>query len=474
MKRLTHSVVIAAVCAFAALAGLPAATQAVAATKPKDAVKAAPAAPEAERTMVVTAEGLADPKGEAYARDKGLLLDALRGDAKNQILEKAVGAYVESSTLVENYAVIKDRIFSRSQGIIKRVIKESDPWTGEDGFAHLLMKAEVYVGTVEEALKEMSRDERIAALKEYGNPRISAVVTVRDAARGPEVVSERSEVAENIIKERIKSFGYRVWADDNRNSTGQGARAADFAITGEAKFKTVSVRLPASGLTVTKYVLTSLTIKCVDNHTGEEIYYNSKVPRKTSWADEDQALEDVGRLIGSEFSKEFFAEHLQAPAKIYQVQIAGLPSYNAGQLVKKEFIGLRPVLNVDFREFDKAGDSLYEIEFVGTRGNFGEFLQKAVLEPLNQKMGAGAFTMESAHGEVVRLAFHSDMDGQAVMQRLDHTVPASLAQAPPERLRELVKSEDALKRVSEVVPDAAKALAGEAKPGTALDSVKNF
>lgn len=460
-----------------ALAFVPclAATKAAAASKAEKApVVAKTDTPAPERTMVVTAEGLADPKGEAYARDKGLLLDALRADAKNQILEKAVGAYVESSTLVENYAVIKDRVFSRSQGIIKKVLKESEPWVGDDGFAHLLMKAEVYVGGLEDALKEMSRDERVAALKEYGNPRISAVVTVRDAARGPEVVSERSEVAENIIKERIKSFGYRIWSDDGKGSTGQGARAADFAITGEAKFKTVSAKLAASGLTVTKYVLTSLTIKCVDNHTGEEIYYNSKVPKKQSWADEDQALEEVGRIIGGEFSKEFFAEHLQTPAKTFQLQIAGLPSYDAGQLVKKEFIGLRPVLNVDFREFDKSGTSLYEVEFVGARGNFGEFLQKAILAPLNQKMGEGTFTLESAHGDVVTLAFASKLDTPAIMERLDHTVPAALSQAPPERLKELVKSDEALKKVSEVVPDAAKTLSQGASPGTALDSVKNF
>jgi serine/threonine-protein kinase len=452
-----------------------AATGLAAPQKPQQAPVAAKtdaAAPE--RTMVVTAEGLADPNGEAYARDKGLLLDALRADAKNQILEKAVGAYVESSTLVENYAVIKDRVFSRSQGIIKKVLKESEPWVGDDGFAHLLLKAEVYVGGLEDALKEMSRDERVAALKEYGNPRISAVVNVRDAARGLDVVAERSPVAENIIKERIKSFGYRIWSDDGKGGTGQGARAADFAISGEAKFKTVSARLPASGLTVTKYVLTSLTIKCVDNHTGEEIYYNSKVPQKQSWADEDQALEEVGRIIGGEFSKEFFAEHLQAPAKTYQLQVSGLPSYDAGQLVKKEFIGLRPVLNVDFREFDKSGSSLYEVEFVGTRGNFGEFLQKAILVPLNQKMGQGAFTLTSAHGDVVKLEFASKMDAPAIMERLGHTVPASLAQAPPERLRELVKSDEALKKVAEVVPDAAKSLTEGAKPGSGLDSVKNF
>ena len=467
MKRFSLLVILAlALCLGLALPAAAKAKDAPAAPKPE--------APGPEKTITVTAEGLADPAGEAYARDKGLLLDALRADAKNQILEKAVGAYVESSTLVENYAVIKDRIFSRSQGIIKKIIKESDPWVGEDGFAHLLMKAEVYVGGVEDALKEMSRDERMAALKEQGNPRISATVYVRDAARGPDVVSERSPVAENIIKERIKSFGYRIWSDDGRPSDGKGAKAADFAISGEAKFKTVSAKLPASGLTVTKYVLTSLTIKCVDNHTGEEIYYNSKVPQKQSWADEDQALEEVGRIIGGEFSKEFFADHLQAPAKTYQIQIAGLPSYDAGQLVKKEFIGLRPVLNVDFREFDKTGTSLFEVEFVGTRGNFGEFLQKAILAPLNQKMGQGAFSLESAHGDVVKLAFASPLAAPAVMERLGQAVPASLVQAPPERLRELVKSEETAKKVAEVVPDAAKALSGEQAPAKPLDAVKNF
>ncbi|KHK02812.1 hypothetical protein [Desulfovibrio sp. TomC] len=444
------------------------------AAQPKADTAPAKAVPGPEKTIVVTAEGLADPTGEAYARDKGLLLDALRADAKNQILEKAVGAYVESSTLVENYAVIKDRVFSRSQGIIKKVLKESDPWVADDGFAHLLMKAEVYVGGLEDALKEMSRDERMAALKDYGNPRISAEVNVRDAARGTDVVTERSPVAENIIKERIKSFGYRIWSDDGRPATGQGARAADFAISGEAKFKSVSAKLPASGLTLTKYVLTSLTIKCVDNHTGEEIYYNSKVPQKKSWADEDQALEEVGRMIGAEFSKEFFAEHLQTPAKIYQIQITGLPSYDAGQLIKKEFIGLRPVLNVDFREFDKSATSLFEVEFVGTRGNFGEFLQKAILVPLNQKMGQGAFTLDSAHGDVVKLAFASNLDAPALMERLGHTVPAGLVQSSPERLRELVKSEETLKKVAEVVPDAARTLSGDQPPATTLDSVKNF
>jgi hypothetical protein len=125
---------------------------------------------QAQDTIVVTAEGLADPNAETYARDKGLLVDDLRRDARRQAVEKAVGVFVEGSTLVENYVTIEDRVLSETQGLIKRVIKESKPWVGEDGFAHMLIKAEVYLKGVEDALKTMSRQTRVSYIREYGNP----------------------------------------------------------------------------------------------------------------------------------------------------------------------------------------------------------------------------------------------------------------------------------------------------------------
>jgi len=447
------------------------------------------------KTMVVTAEGLADPNADTYKRDKGLLVDDLRADAKRQILEKAVGSYVETSTLMQNYTLIHDKVLSRAQGLIKRVIKESPPWVGEDGFAHMLMTAEVYVGDVKSALTEMGRMERVSLLKDLGNPRISVVINIRDAERGADIKPERSAIAENILKERIKSFGYRVWSEEQSTrlktelmETSQLAgqteatisasqvKAADFAVVGEAKFKTVSAKLQASGLEVKKYVLTSWSVKCVDNHTGEEIYYNNQIPKKQSWADEDQAIEEIGRMIGAEFSKEFFEEHLQAPAKTYQLQVLGLPSYDAGQLLRKEFIGLRPVMNIDFRDFDRSGLSLYEVEFVGTRANFNQLLNTGILGPLNAKLGEEAFTLESSHGNTVRVAFRSRLKAEDFMARFQGRAPASMATASPERIREVVKTEETLKKVSEVAPDAAKRVGeqGLLKSDKALDAVKNF
>ena len=39
------------------------------------------------------------------------------------------------------------------------------------------------------------------------------------------------------------------------------------------------MKLAASGLVVTKYAVNSWTIKCIDRATGEEIYYNTALPK---------------------------------------------------------------------------------------------------------------------------------------------------------------------------------------------------
>ncbi len=169
---------------------------------------------QAEGTIIVTAEGLADPNADTYKRDQGLLIDALRQDARKQAVEKAVGTFVDSSTLVANYTLVQDKVMTRSQGLIKQVIKESPHWIGKDGFAHMLIKAEVHLGDLRTALQEMSRDNRVALIKEQGSPKISVAVIVRDAERSADNAAERSPIAENILKEHVSKFGYRVWSED--------------------------------------------------------------------------------------------------------------------------------------------------------------------------------------------------------------------------------------------------------------------
>jgi len=422
----------------------------------------------AGESVIIAAEGLADPESPAYQKDKGLLIDALRADARKQVIEKAVGVYVQSSTLMENYDIIHDRILTQSQGFIKKIIKESDPWLGEDGFWHLLLKAEVVTGQVQKALEAMSQQERIQLLKQHENPRISVAVWVQDANRASDVPPQRSDVAENLLKEHIKAFGYRVWSADAPESK---LDRADFAITGQVKFKPISLKLPRSGLTITKYALTSWTVKCVNLANNEEIYFNNKVPLKKTWADEDAALADIGQLIGKEFSSDFFEKHLSASSQIYQLRVKGLPSFDVASLLKKEFLGLRPVLNVDLRNFDRNGLSLYEIEFAGGRDDFQGFINNAVLEPLNRKLGQAQFLFDASAGGVVDISYQGQQSEAQLMQQFNAIPPASLAHAAPTRLKDMQLSEAATQKVAALNPQAVQS----AQPGVSQPStVKNI
>lgn len=455
-------------------------------------------ASEPGNTLIVSAEGLVDPNADTYQRDKGLMIDDLRQDARRQVIEKAVGTLVSSSTLVENYALLEDKVFTQSKGLIKQIIKESDPWLGKDGLMHILLKAEVYLTDVQTALQSMSSGERKSLIKAKGNPTISVAVSARDAQRGANNNAERSPIAENILKEHFTGFGYRVWSEDQaqvlrlqmvessvlENDTQttlsvSQSRAADFTVLGEAKFKSISVTLPSSQTTITKYALTSWTVKCVDNHTGEEIYFNNKIPRRKSWADEDQALEDIGRLIGEEFNKGFFEKQLLKPTTMYQLQAVGLPDYDTGLLLKKEFIGLRPVINIDFKDFDANGLSRYEVEFAGERGNFLQLLNNTIIRPLNKKcqQAEDCFKLLSAHGDMIKISYQAKLDGKQLQEKFEVGLPSSLVNATPERLKSVIKDKEKMKAVAQLNPEAVKQLADKGDPnatGAMKEAVRDF
>ena len=408
-------------------------------------------------TIIVTAEGLVDPNAALYAKDKGLMIDDLHRDAQRQAIEKAVGVYVESSTLVQNYLLIEDIVLSKSKGLIKQILEQSSPQLGEDGLMHIQIKAEVFISDVKEALEGLSATNRLRLIKEHGNPTISVAIIVRDAKRGGDASPENSPIAENILKSHFVDFGYRVWSEDYtrilRKDIGTkqtGRRIADFSVIGEVKFRQSTITLKASGIQLTKHALTSWTVKCIDNHTGEEVYFNNKVPRKKSWADEDQALEDIGTLIGNEFTKGFFQSQFMKPSQLYQVQLTGLPDYDTALLFKDEFVGLRTILNAEMINFEQNGLTQYEIECTFGRSNFAGIINSTILKPLNAKLNGPKLKLVSQHGNVVRIALDSGKNPALVQQALVTNPPASLAAAAPERIKKLIEDKQILNKVMQM------------------------
>jgi hypothetical protein len=421
-------------------------------------------------TLIVTAEGLADPHAEAYKKDKGLMVDDLRRDAQRQAIEKAVGVYVESNTLVENYLLIEDKVLSKSKGLIKQILEQSSPRLGEDGLMHMQIKAEVFISDVKTALQSLSRENRLSLIKERGNPTISVAVVVRDAKRSTDDVPENSSIADNILKEHFINFGYRVWSEaytqllqQDAGGTKSNRRIADFSVIGEAKFKQTSITLKASGIQVTKHVLTSWTVKCINNHTGEEIYFNNKVPKNKAWADEDQALEDIGKLIGEEFTKDFFETQLLKPTQRYQIQLTGLPDYDTAMLFRDEFVGLRNILNAELINFETSGLSQFEVECSSSGGNFAKVINSSILKPLNAKLDGPQLKLMSQHGNVVRIAVDAGSQPGSIAKSMQTSPPASLATASPERINKLIQDKDLLDKVNRMNPSLDPATSAGAK-----------
>jgi serine/threonine-protein kinase len=394
--------------------------------------------------MTISALGLADPSDPRYRQDQGLLNADLREDARRQLVEKAVTLYIEQNSLSKNYALVRDKLLAKSGTFIQAVLEEQQPQLGKDGLMSLTTRATVRVRDVQKSLNQMSADERIEFIRNNGDPRISVAITAKSAESDPAAPAQRSPVAENLLKERIKSFGFRLWNDDMAKDDKGGA---DFAVTGEAKFKKLSAKLAASGITVEKFVLTSWTVKATDKKSGEEIYYNTQIPEKTSWATEDEALRDIGKLIGEEFSKGFFLAHFHFSGQKVRLKLQGLPNKDTARMLMHELNGLRSVLAANLAS-SSSGDAVFDIELSGGLANPIELVEAGILKPLNRKLGKQCFNAGTSGGSEVVVMLEAGCKDAAVLSRLDTLPPAALIEAPQTRREAVVKNPETLRKIS--------------------------
>jgi serine/threonine-protein kinase len=407
------------------------------------AVTPAPAPAAAEPgTAVITALGLADPSDPRYAADKGLLTADLREDAKRQLVEKAAALYVDGTSLAKHYGLLQTKLLAKSGDFIQ-TIEEAQPQQTADGLMSLTAKATVKVRAVQKSLNQMSREERIDFIRNNGDPKIAVAITTHSAQGNvvdPNAPAQRSPVAENLLKERIQSFGFRLWNDEAKDG-------ADFAVSGEARFKKLSARLEASGVTVEKFVLSSWSVKCTDKKSGEEIYYNNQIPEKQSWATEELALRDVGRLIGEEFSKSFFLQHFNFTPQKVVLNFSGLPKPELAKSVQRELTGMRSVLAVTVRA-GAPGQASFDAALSGGSASPAELVANGIARPLNRKLGKTCFNVAGSSGTEVTLAFEASCGDAATLGRLDALPPAALYDAPTPRREAVIRNPETLKKLS--------------------------
>jgi len=436
-------------------------------------------------TMLISAMGLADPGDKKYQADKSLLTADLRADSKSQLIEKAIALYVDRASVAKNYALLRDRLMANSGGYIADIVSESEPQLGKDGLMHVTTQATVKVRDVQKSLNQMAREQRIEFIRNNGDPRISVSISVR--GEGPDAPAHNSQIAENLLKERIKSFGFRIASDDAQAKAALGkdaavaalddigmkklsdrlaksgvkldelvtdddaaaapGKGADFAVVGEARIKKLSAKLAASGITVEKYQLTSWTVKCVDTQSSEEIYFNNKMPVAAgSWATEELALAAIGGKIADEFSRDFFLQHFAASGQLVSLKFEGLPDDATQQALARELVGLEQVINLTRRR--KGDDSVsFDLNLSGN-GPLSDLVAGAVLRPLNAKLGRACFDVGATAGNRITVKFDNACRDPAVISRFDSNPPAALYEAPAIRQNWVLKDPNAVRKLS--------------------------
>ncbi|HEX4326736.1 MAG TPA: serine/threonine-protein kinase [Burkholderiales bacterium] len=412
-----------------AAAGAPATAAATPAAVPAAAPVAAPA-PNDPGLITISALGLADPA--RFNGDAAAAGNEARADAKRQLVEKALALYVTSDSLNKNYEWVSSKLLAHSGDFIKTTLSEDAPQTGKDGLVAINTTATVKVRDLQKSLNEMSQQERVDFIRNNGDPKIAVAIQIVNAEGGERLPPARSQLAENVVKERIKSFGFRTWANDGDTKTAANAQSPDFQILGEVKVKTMSITLPASGLKMSKTALTSWTVKAVDRATGEEIYSNTTLPQGDSFNTEDQALSSIGKMVGDEFSKNFFLAHFNFRPQKTKLNISGLPD-GASPVVLRELRSMRAVLDAK-----ETAPGKYELTL--PEGSGPEMIAEAVLKPLNAKLGQSCFTSAGSAGDSVNVAFAAACAGDAVRGKLENTPPAGLLAGPDARSKAVRKT----------------------------------
>ncbi len=159
-----------------------------------------------EKAVTVTGEGVIFHNDKAAAKDKAV------DDALRKAVEQVAGTYVQSSTLVENFITVEDKILARAKGFVKtwKMLKEKEM----DGVMVVTLSA-----TVSTDMLKSELDAIQWATSQKENPRVMFLIAEQNVGQpmpkgwwtgggGGGIVSMGS--VENTLMQEFQNFGFEV------------------------------------------------------------------------------------------------------------------------------------------------------------------------------------------------------------------------------------------------------------------------
>ena len=317
---------------------------------------------------------------------------------------------------------------------------------GKDGLMSMTTEAVVNVKAVQKSLNQMSRDERIEFIRASGDPK-----SVRRDHRARRRRAGRAAAALAGGREHPQGAdqGVRLPHLVGRRRAARTTRAPDFAVLGEAQDQeAVAAARRRRASTVTKYALTSWTVKCIDRATGEEIYYNTALPKGMgSWPSEEEALQAIGAKIADEFSRDFFLQHVErarARRSRSPSTACPMPPPRTSSRASSSDCPACHRRHCAARRRSRASTSCSSRAAAPP----ADLVANGVLKPLNAQLGQACFSLGAIAGDKVAVVFDKRCADAAVLSRLETNPPAGLYGAPPRRQKAVIRNPEMLKKLA--------------------------
>lgn len=312
----------------------------------------------------------------------GVSRDAAIHDGLRQAVEEAIGTLVDSQTIVQNYSVLQDEVYTKSQGFVSDYsilnIRQ------ENGT--VIVQVNVTVDT-EPNSKLMTKLQRLKMI-DVGlhDPRIGVII--------PEYYIDPipNPAVETAIIDKLNEAGFRRVVDSRqltaiRNSNaakaiGRGdlATALSIATSNQLDYLVIGEAFSEYAGSDAGYNIKScrarVEVKLIKVDTGEIIaaqgFHSGGIDITESTAAK-KSLQNAGNLAGT-----FFVEKLLTyatnPEKGLQLKITNISNYNKVSIIERSLKQMNGVKNVFIREY-KMGTVLLDINYTGNNTTMASMLE---------------------------------------------------------------------------------------------------
>jgi hypothetical protein len=357
-----------------------------------------PPAPEGAREI------LADGVAAIINGDKGIARDHALSDALRKAVEQGVGTLINSETVVKNFQLITDRIYSRSSGYVSsyRILSE-EPGT------------DLYRITVRAVVKLADLQSDLTAIgllvEKHGRPRL--MVLIRDALPGSGTIADPATASdmETMLIDSFVSKGFPVVDEemvkrnltsdqitlimngDNQTAALLGRKiGAEIVVAGKVTATEEDKPNPYTQTTVTTYG-TKLNIRTINTRTSEILsaaVVNQSAPFSADASRRNAADEAAGKLV-ADILKKWQAQDIVTQIYCFSADNEKLRALQSGMN-----LNLRGVTKVLLRDF--TGD-FGIIEVLATTNS------QEVYDRLNAPGWSVPFTIKGFSGNRIDLSF---------------------------------------------------------------------